>query len=92
MTEQEYENLYVSLSVMETDELIHIDTGLFTTEELQCWGDVLIERQQEIEDMLQYFYGQLEENTKKNTRIVSVPTDIISRVQVYLTDQKSVLN
>lgn len=92
MTEQEYEDMFVALSVMDTDDLIHIDKGFFTTEELQCWGDVLVERHEEIDNMLQYFYSQLEEANKKNTRIVSVPTDIISRVQAYLTDQKSVVN
>jgi len=89
MTDDEDERLYVMFSEMNTEDLIYINFFELSVDELEVLADVMDERSEEIQFMIQSLEEKLETlQQKKQGILVRVPDNIVR----LLTDQKPVLS
>jgi hypothetical protein len=85
------EELYVYFSVMDTEDLLAVDTTVFTIFEFETFLEAMQDRRDEINMMVGQLNSELEDK-KKNTRTVTLPADLLIRLRAYLTDSKPVID
>ena len=91
LSDSDYEWLYVHYYEMETDELASVTWEGLSDDEMHVIFDVLLDRRQELNDMIDMLS---EESTKLKKRSVRVPlpAEIVAKLRAYLTDQDSMVS
>ena len=78
MTEREEEDLYVHFSVMDTDELVTVEWRDFSEEEYSIYAEVMLDRRDEIDQMIATLRVELNQN--KKSQLVRLPAEIIAKL------------
>lgn len=91
MTPEEYEDLYIYLFELDTDDLIHYDPIGMTLDEVSVLLDVMEDRRDETDDMISALQNELEDFTDKLKKKfhVTLPAEIVKKLSTWGGDLTS---